>query len=124
MISNLVSFYVSYKLQRTPIYEALAHQLGIHLPSAATRQGVAHLRVSMAMQPSKGEAVTIAPHSDHDFPHVHSDHGLDVALHRMGSSGLKTLPVVSRNDVSHVEGVITLDDILRVYGLEEDKPRI
>src|SRR5262249_3981272 len=26
MISNLVSFYVSYRLQRTPIYEALAHQ--------------------------------------------------------------------------------------------------
>jgi CIC family chloride channel protein len=123
MISNLVSFYVSYKLQRTPIYEALAHQLGIHLPSPATRQGVAHLRVSVAMRPSEGTAVTIPPHSDHDFPHVHSDHGLDVALHRMGSSGLKTLPVVSRNDVTQVEGVITLDDILRVYGLEEeDKP--
>jgi chloride channel protein, CIC family len=121
MISNLVSFYVSYKLQRTPIYEALAHQLGIHLPSAATRQGVAHLRVSVAMRPSEGATVTIAPHSDHDFPHVHSDHGLDVALHRMGSSGLKTLPVVSRNDVTRVEGVITLDDILRVYGLEEEK---
>ena len=123
MISNLVSFYVSYKLQRTPIYEALAHQLGIHLPSAGTRQGLAHLRVSVAMRPSEGSAVTVAPHSDHDFPHVHSDHGLDVALHRMGSSGLKSLPVVSRNDVSHVEGVVTLEDILRVYGLE-DKPRI
>jgi CIC family chloride channel protein len=119
MISNLVSFYVSYTLQRTPIYEALAHQLGIHLPSASTRQDVAHLRVSVAMRRSEGEAVTLAAHSDHDFPHVHSDHGLDVALHRMGSSGLKTLPVVSRNDVSHIEGVITLDDILRVYGLEE-----
>jgi CIC family chloride channel protein len=122
MISNLVSFYVSYKLQRTPIYEALAHQLGIHLPSAATRQGVAHLRVSVAMRPSGGDELTLAPHSDHGFPHVHSDHGLDVALHRMGSSGLKTLPVVSRDDVSHIEGVITLDDILRVYGLEEREP--
>jgi CIC family chloride channel protein len=30
MISNLVSVYISYKLQRTPIYEALAHQVGIH----------------------------------------------------------------------------------------------
>src|SRR5262249_10740179 len=119
MISNLVSFYVSYKLQPTPIYEAVAHQLGIHLPSAATRQSLAHLRVGAAMRPSGGAALTITPHSDHDFPHVHADHGLDVALHRMGSSGLKTLPVVSRNDVSHIEGVITLDDILRVYGLEE-----
>src|SRR6476660_2020723 len=33
MISNLVSFYISYRLQPKPIYEALAHQAGIHLPS-------------------------------------------------------------------------------------------
>src|SRR5215475_1247633 len=50
MISNLVSFAISYKLQRMPIYEALAHQLGIHLPSAATRQGLAQFRVSAAMR--------------------------------------------------------------------------
>src|SRR6516225_1034954 len=118
MISNLVSFAISYRFQRTPIYEALAHQLGIHLPSQSTRQDIAHLRVSAAMRAPEG-AESIIPPSDHDFPHVHSDHGLDVALHRMGSSGLKTLPVVSRNDVSHIEGVITLDDILRVYGVEE-----
>src|SRR2546429_9825493 len=49
MISNLVSFYISYKLQRTPVYEALAHQMGIHLPSVATRQ-VAQFRVSIAMR--------------------------------------------------------------------------
>jgi len=30
MISNLVSFYISYRLQRQPIYEALALQDGIH----------------------------------------------------------------------------------------------
>jgi CIC family chloride channel protein len=119
MISNLVSFYISYKLQRTPIYEALAHQLGIHLPSIATRQGLAHLRVSTAMRPPDADLV-IPPHSDHGFPHVHPDHGLDVALHRMGSSGLKALPVVKRDDVTHVEGVITVEDILRVYGLERE----
>ena len=37
MISNLVSFYVSFRLQRQPIYEALAHQDGIHLPNLAAR---------------------------------------------------------------------------------------
>ena len=57
------------------------------------------------------------------FPHVHADHGLDIALHRMGTSGLKELPVVSRKDVSRVEGIITLDDILRVYGLYEESER-
>jgi chloride channel protein, CIC family len=120
MISNLVSFYISYRLQRTPIYEALAHQLGIHLPSPATKLGVAHLRVSAAMRLPEGLSV-IAPAQSHDFPHVHSDHSLDVALHRMGSSGVRVLPVVSRSDVTKVEGVITLEDILRVYGLEESQ---
>ena len=37
MISNLVSFFISMRLQPEPIYEALAVQDGIHLPSAATR---------------------------------------------------------------------------------------
>src|SRR6266496_4696327 len=38
MISNLVSFFVSARLQRHPIYECLAVQDGIHLPSAESRQ--------------------------------------------------------------------------------------
>ncbi len=38
MISNLVSFFIASRLQREPIYEALAYQDGIHLPGAATRQ--------------------------------------------------------------------------------------
>jgi len=37
MISNLVSLFIASRLQRTPIYEALAIQDGIHLPSAETR---------------------------------------------------------------------------------------
>jgi CIC family chloride channel protein len=32
MISNLVSLFISSRLQREPIYEVLAHQDGIHLP--------------------------------------------------------------------------------------------
>jgi chloride channel protein, CIC family len=119
MISNLVSFYISYRLQPKPIYEALAHQAGIHLPSLATRQA-AHFKVVSAMRPVQGLACVIPPnaHNSH-FPHVHPDHGLDVALHRMGSSGLKVLAVVSRSDVQRMEGTVALDDVLRVYGLEE-----
>ena len=33
MIANLISFYISYRLQKEPIYEALQHQDGLHLPS-------------------------------------------------------------------------------------------
>jgi len=49
MISNLISFIVSYRLQRQPIYEALALQDGIHLPTVAT--GQRHLQVRLAMHP-------------------------------------------------------------------------
>jgi CIC family chloride channel protein len=166
MISNLVSFYVSYKLQRTPIYEALAHQVGIHLPSATTRQGLAHLRVDAAMRTpavrlqssmSPREALNMFQSDDGElwpifagekffgmisrpdleravkegvesvqriptqghFPHVHADHTLDVVLHRMGSTGMKVLPVVSRKDIRSLEGIITLNDVLRVFGLQE-----
>jgi len=41
MISNLMSYYISYKLQKEPIYEALQHQDGLHLPSGLRyRQGM------------------------------------------------------------------------------------
>ena len=43
MIANLVSFFLSSRLQKEPIYEALAVQDGIHLPGgvAQRRQGSA-----------------------------------------------------------------------------------
>jgi H+/Cl- antiporter ClcA len=36
MIANLTSLFISRRFQKQPIYEALAHQDGIHLPSPAT----------------------------------------------------------------------------------------
>jgi len=54
---------------------------------------------------------------DAEFPHLHSDHTLDVALHRMGSSHMQELPVVSRRDVHELEGLVALDDVLRLYGV-------
>src|SRR6202049_4982354 len=38
MIANLVSLYISSRLQRQPIYDALAIQDGIHLPNPEMRQ--------------------------------------------------------------------------------------
>jgi hypothetical protein len=49
MISNLISFFVSYRLQRVPIYEALALQEGIHLPTSESAKR--HLQVRLAMRP-------------------------------------------------------------------------
>jgi chloride channel protein, CIC family len=37
MISNLVSFFVASGFQKEPIYEVLAHQDGIHLPTTQLR---------------------------------------------------------------------------------------
>jgi len=37
MIANLTSFFISSRFQKQPIYDALAHQDGIHLPSHSTR---------------------------------------------------------------------------------------
>jgi chloride channel protein, CIC family len=50
MISNLVSFFISSRLQRQPIYDALALQDGIHLPAAQTRQKHVQRQVIAAMR--------------------------------------------------------------------------
>jgi len=50
MISNLVSFFISSRLQRQPIYDALALQDGIHLPTAETRQRLGQRQVIHAMR--------------------------------------------------------------------------
>jgi CIC family chloride channel protein len=50
MIANLVSLFVASLLQHEPIYEALAVQDGIHLPSAKTRQRLGQRQVESIMQ--------------------------------------------------------------------------
>lgn len=50
MISNLVSFFISVRLQKEPIYDALARQDGIHLPSAAARGQLGGPRVAQVMR--------------------------------------------------------------------------
>jgi CBS domain-containing protein len=55
---------------------------------------------------------------DHDFAHVHPDHSLNVALERIGASGLQIIPVVSRANAKDLLGVAVLNDILRAYGVK------
>ena len=50
MISNLISFFISYKFQPEPIYEALAHQDGVHLPTEQSRSGRDQIEVRQAMR--------------------------------------------------------------------------
>jgi len=166
MISNLVSFFIASRLQKQPIYEALARQDGIHLPTAETRGHEGQRQVILAMRPATellsadmtvkealekihssessawpvtgdrgvlgvlrlGElqqAVAAGPETkrlnelldEADFPHLHVDHPLSLALERMGSFQLNMLPVVARADIHKLEGIVTLKDVLALYGV-------
>ena len=50
MIANLTSLFIASRFQEEPIYEALAHQDGIHLPSAADRDELSQRTVSQVMK--------------------------------------------------------------------------
>ncbi|HEY6309004.1 MAG TPA: chloride channel protein [Candidatus Angelobacter sp.] len=166
MIANLVSLFISSRLQRQPIYEALAQQDGIHLPGARARGEVGQRKVFQVMRrateilpaqmtvleaggrarasqfrawPVADEGSIIGVLSQArlesaasdgdlektlrdlmdplDFPHVHTDHALHLALERMSASHLDLLPVVSRADVHKLEGVVTMRDVLDSYGV-------
>ena len=173
MIANMISFYISYKLQPKPIYEALNEQDGIHLPDPETERsrhsktvaevmrvvpplvspdtplhdltphpfgglylvgqgdelmGVLRASDVMAalenheydapvegmMRPGPAESDTSALE---EFPHVHADQPVELALERMGSDHVSMLPVLDRANVKHVRGVVLGDDILRSYGV-------
>src|SRR5260370_2807171 len=50
MISNLIAFFISHKLQRQPIYEALDTQEGVHLPTLHSRSQDERVQVRQAMR--------------------------------------------------------------------------
>jgi CIC family chloride channel protein len=50
MISNLISFFISQQLQREPIYEALALQEGVYLPTGESREQLTGIPVGNVMQ--------------------------------------------------------------------------
>ncbi|HLJ13418.1 MAG TPA: chloride channel protein [Bryobacteraceae bacterium] len=175
MISNLIAFFISYKLQKEPIYEALAHQDGVHLPGVGAHAEPVRIQVMHAMKPvppafSPETPVAAAAERMHEatwdswpvigsngflgmvrraelerclsggngdktladlvggrfgawaptaaeFPHVHPDHSLSIALERMGDAHLDVLPVVSRANLRELTGIVMLGDVLRAYGV-------
>ena len=50
MIANLISLFVASRLQHEPIYEALAVQDGIHLPTASSRQRLGQRQAASIMR--------------------------------------------------------------------------
>jgi CIC family chloride channel protein len=54
---------------------------------------------------------------EQEFPHVHPDHPLSAALERMGSTGLRALPVVSRANARRLIGMVVFDEVVKAYGI-------
>ena len=172
MIANMTAYFISQRLQKEPIYDALSRQEGIHLPAGASHRQMSSQTVGDAMDsepllldplmsvqaalelagPTSDEAWPVVDaaglhamirredldaarlrgaesetlrdllagrHSggDDEFVHVHTDHPLSAALERMGSSGQRTLPVVSRANVRQLLGVVVLDEVIKAYGI-------
>jgi CIC family chloride channel protein len=71
------------------------------------------------------QAAAAAPDAKHledmldgeDFPHLHVDHPLSLALERMGACQVNALPVVNRGNIHKLEGLVTLKDVLAIYGV-------
>ncbi len=79
---------------------------------AALESGAGHVTVGSVLRDSRQ-----ANHDPEEFPHVHLDQLLHIALERMGSSGLNVLPVVSRANLHQLLGIVVLEDVLKAYGV-------
>jgi chloride channel protein, CIC family len=106
MIANLVSLFIASRLQEEPIYEALAVQDGIHLPSAESRQRYGQRQVATVMR-TAGESLP-------------AEITMREAMERIRSSEVRTWLVTDRRGVV---GVISLDRLERELGEGKDKDR-
>jgi CIC family chloride channel protein len=95
MISNLVSFFISSRLQREPIYTALALQNGIHLP--ATKTGWRH--VQRQVNQATRAATEVLP----------AQMTVSEALERVKSSTFRAWPVTDRRGVIGVVSLARLE---------------
>ncbi len=104
MIANLVSLFIASRLQHEPIYEALAVQDGIHLPTAETRQRHGRHQVVKIMQ----IASQLMP----------AEITVREAMEQVRSSGLRTWLVTDRRGVV---GVINSSRLERELAEGADK---
>ena len=79
---------------------------------------VAQATLENALHDSRAEQPLLSLFDTLEFPHVHTDHPVHLALERMSSAKVDMLPVVSRANVHKLEGIITLRDVLDSYGVD------
>jgi chloride channel protein, CIC family len=104
MIANLVSLFVASQLQHEPIYEGLAIQDGIHLPSAESRQRDAQYQIVRVMQTASQS--------------LSSEITVKEALQQVRSSGVRTWLI---SDARGVIGVINLEQLEQESAEAADK---
>jgi chloride channel protein, CIC family len=95
MISNLVSLFIASRLQPKPIYEELAIQDGIHLPTAESRRPSAHRLIARVMRPATSS--------------LPAELTVREALDRARSAGIRTWLVVDTRGVTGVVNLGTLE---------------
>jgi chloride channel protein, CIC family len=99
MIANLTSFFISSRFQKEPIYEALAHQDGIHLPSRSTRDEINQRTVAQIMQKSP--------------PTLSAQMRIEDAVQQTRTSQFRVWPVV---DNGYFLGIVTRETLERADG--------
>ena len=104
MIANLVSLFISSRLQRQPIYEALAVQDGIHLPTAEARQQHGQRRVVRVLRPATES--------------LPADITVQEALQRVRAGKFRTWLIT---DQRGVVGVISLSTLERTAAEDDTK---
>ncbi|MBI2837058.1 MAG: chloride channel protein [Acidobacteria bacterium] len=107
MTSNLISFFVSRRLQRQPIYEALSMQDGVHLPGAEVKE-----------QAEKRRCVgDVMRDSSESLPAVLT---VKEAAQRLRRSRQEALPVAGDHGLLGLAGIWELDRLL-AGGRESEK---
>ncbi len=94
MIANMLAFFISQKLQREPIYQALARQDGLHLPTSASRAPEGAARV-----------VTVIREAPQP---IDPDTAIQDALQRVSDSALESWPVA---DSEKFLGMVRVADL-------------
>jgi CIC family chloride channel protein len=107
MISNLIAFFISQKLQEEPIYDALSQQEGIHLPSAHSRSQAGKIQVQHAMRPAPA---VLAPDAE-----------VEAVLPQVKKSALNAWPVVDKDGLW---GMVRNSEIERAAADEGSKKTI
>lgn len=107
MIANLISYFISSRLQREPIYEALHHQDGVHLPGGA-RARDALLTVGHAFRP-EAQVLPASMRVQQALSSVDHERGAWPVVDEGGLRGMVTWDMLARDDKSG-RGDMTLGD--------------